>query len=112
MFSVDGLTRVLTSVRTKDYIFLQKGLRVAPQHATAAYWNFLDDDAGLKTDASLEWRKSGNRPAVIRSGRREQGGQDRSERGQMAEAVLGGVEEEYLVAPCCIGMRLVRQVSK
>ena len=33
--------------------------------------------------------------------------QERSERGQMAEAVLGGVEEEYRVAPGCIGMRLV-----
>ena len=34
-------------------------------------------------------------------------GQERSERGQMAEAMVGGVEEEYRVAPGCISTRLV-----
>ena len=42
----------------------------------------------------------------------QKGREERSKRGHMAEAVLGGVEEEYRVAPGCIGMRLVRQVSQ
>ena len=58
-----------------------------------------------KRDASLEWPKSGESAGSDPLG--QEGGQERSERGQMAEAVLGGVEEEYRVAPGCIGMRLV-----
>eukprot|EP00964_Phaeocystis_antarctica_P058003 scaffold34382_cov69-Phaeocystis_antarctica.AAC.4 len=50
-------------------------------------------------------------PSVARVGQPAKGkgplGQERSERGQMAEAMVGGVEEEYRVAPGCISTRLV-----
>ena len=54
--------RLLVFVSKKVFVFMLQPIRDR---------NSLDHDAGLKTDAPLEWRKSGNRPAVIRSGRRE-----------------------------------------